>query len=98
MAIKTYKNKGSMEIAYGIISKKSCRILPKKLHGNARAKIAFLDGITSFLEIFSINGFRAERLYGERFGQYSIRINDQFRICFEWENNNCWNVEITDYH
>jgi len=39
-----------------------------------------------------------EKLVGLRAGQYSIRINEQWRICFEWRNNNTYNVEITDYH
>lgn len=98
MAIKTYKNKETMEIASGIISKESRKILPMYLHKNARSKLAFLDGISSFLEIFAINGFRAKKLFGSRVGQYSIRINSQYRICFNWEKGDCWNVEIVDYH
>lgn len=39
-----------------------------------------------------------EKLSGDRSGQYSIRINDQWRICFEWKDNNAYEVEITDYH
>jgi proteic killer suppression protein len=39
-----------------------------------------------------------EKLSGNRAGQYSIRINDQWRLCFEWHDNNAYNVEITDYH
>jgi proteic killer suppression protein len=41
---------------------------------------------------------RLERLVGDRIGQYSIRINDQWRICFEWHNGDAFNVEIVDYH
>jgi proteic killer suppression protein len=41
---------------------------------------------------------RLEKLSGNREGQYSIRINDQWRICFEWKNSDAFNVEITDYH
>ena len=41
---------------------------------------------------------RLEKLTGERAGQYSIRINDQWRICFDWDEGDAWNVEITDYH
>ena len=41
---------------------------------------------------------RLEKLRGDRRGQYSIRINDQWRICFEWENSNALDVEIVDYH
>lgn len=41
---------------------------------------------------------RLEQLKGDRAGQWSIRINDQWRICFRWENGNAYDVEITDYH
>jgi len=41
---------------------------------------------------------RLEKLSGDRQGQYSIRINDQWRICFEWQNGDAYNVEIVDYH
>ena len=41
---------------------------------------------------------RLEKLSGDRTGQYSIRINDQWRVCFMWKDNNAYNVEITDYH
>lgn len=43
-------------------------------------------------------GNRLERLRGDRSGQYSIRVNDQFRICFAWRADNAYEVEITDYH
>jgi proteic killer suppression protein len=43
-------------------------------------------------------GNRLERLKGDREGQYSIRINDQFRVCFLWRDGNAYEVEITDYH
>lgn len=43
-------------------------------------------------------GNRLEKLSGDRRGQYSIRINDQWRICFHWKNNDAYDVEIVDYH
>ncbi|NLE29627.1 MAG: plasmid maintenance system killer protein [Phycisphaerae bacterium] len=43
-------------------------------------------------------GNRLEMLKGHRSGQYSIRINDQWRICFKWQNGDAWDVEIVDYH
>ncbi len=43
-------------------------------------------------------GNRLEKLKGDRQGQYSIRINDQYRICFSWRDHDAYNVEITDYH
>jgi toxin HigB-1 len=44
------------------------------------------------------SGNRLEKLRGDREGQYSIRINAQFRVCFRWEQGHAWDVEITDYH
>ncbi len=43
-------------------------------------------------------GNRLEKLRGDRAGQYSIRVNDQFRVCFEWRNDNAYAVQIVDYH
>jgi proteic killer suppression protein len=43
-------------------------------------------------------GNRLERLAGDRAGSYSIRINDQWRLCFEWHDGDAWSVEIVDYH
>ena len=46
----------------------------------------------------AIPGNRLESLEGDRKGQYSIRVNDQYRICFEWKGQDAWNVELVDYH
>jgi proteic killer suppression protein len=43
-------------------------------------------------------GNRLEKLRGDRAGQYSIRVNDQFRVCFEWRDDNAYEVQIVDYH
>jgi proteic killer suppression protein len=45
-----------------------------------------------------IPGHRLEKLAGDREGQYSIRINDQYRVCFEWKDGDSYNVEVVDYH
>ena len=49
-------------------------------------------------DLKEIRGNRFEKLKGDKKGLCSIRINDQFRICFRWENENAWDVEIVDYH
>ena len=49
-------------------------------------------------DLQEIRGNRFEKLKGDRRGQYSIRINDKYRICFEWQNENVFKVEIVDYH
>jgi len=63
----------------------------------ARIRLELLDAATS-LEDLRLPGLRLEALKGDRRGQYSIRINDQFRICFVWRDGDAHNVEIVDYH
>jgi proteic killer suppression protein len=61
-------------------------------------KLAMLDAATELKDLKSPPGNRLEELYGDRSGQYSIRINSQFRICFVWGRNGVESVEIVDYH
>ena len=60
-------------------------------------KLAQLDSATSLHDLKS-PGNSLEKLHGDREGQHSIRVNEQYRICFEWDGNNASNVEIVDYH
>lgn len=57
-----------------------------------------LDAAQTLQDLRVPPGNRLEKLSGKREGQYSIRINDQWRICFRWEEGNAYDVEITDYH
>jgi proteic killer suppression protein len=98
MAIRNFKNKGTEYVNYGISTQEAFRILPKELHRKARIKLARLGAATSMQDLEEIRGNRFEKLKGERKGQYSIRINDQYRICFKWEKENAVDVEIVDYH
>ncbi len=63
----------------------------------ARVRLAVLDSSTSLGDL-TLPGLRLEALKGDRKGQYSIRINDRYRICFEWKDNDAYAVEIVDYH
>ena len=63
----------------------------------AEVRLAHLDAVTSLRDL-AMPGLRLEKLAGDRKGQYSIRINRQYRICFEWRAGNAYNVEIVDYH
>lgn len=65
---------------------------------SALKKLLLLDAADSLQDLRSPPGNRLERLSGDRAGQYSIRINDQWRLCFEWESGLATNVEIADYH
>lgn len=64
----------------------------------ARRKLIQLDGVTSLIDLKIPPGNRLHPLSGDRKGQHSISINDQFRICFKWVSNNATEVEIVDYH
>jgi toxin HigB-1 len=64
----------------------------------ARRKLQLLNAVRSLDELRSPPGNRLEALKGDRVGQHSIRINDQWRICFVWRNGHAESVEIVDYH
>ena len=64
----------------------------------AERKLTMLDNASDLKDLLSPGGNRLEKLKGNRTGQYSIRINDQWRICFVWMNDGPHDVEITDYH
>jgi len=72
--------------------------LPKDIQRTARRKLLYLDDADDLQDLLAPPGNRLEKLKGDRAGQYSIRINDQWRICFDWVGNKAKNVEIVDYH
>jgi len=98
MAIASFRNKATEDINYARTTKATLRLLPKELHEKARIKLARIAAATSLQDLQELRGNRLELLRGDRKGQMSIRINDQYRICFEWHKNDAFNVEITDYH
>lgn len=69
-----------------------------ELHKAALRKLRMLDAAQELIDFRVPPGNRLERLEGDRDGQYSIRINDQWRICFRWERGDAHDVEIVDYH
>jgi proteic killer suppression protein len=71
---------------------------PANLRRVALRKLLMLDGAATLEDLRVPPGNRLEALTGDRKGQYSIRINDQFRICFVWKESGAFEVEITDYH
>ena len=74
------------------------RRLPPDLQRRAHRKLLVLDAADVLEELRIPPGNRLERLSGDLVGQYSIRINDQWRICFRWNRGDAFDVEITDYH
>ena len=65
---------------------------------SALRKLLILDGAESLQDLRVPPGNRLESLHGDRQGQFSIRVNDQWRICFSWSEGDAYDVEITDYH
>lgn len=92
--IDSFASEQTRKIYLGEISPK----LPIEIQRTARRKLIYLDDAEDLQDLLAPPGNRLEKLKGDRAGQYSIRINDQWRICFEWSNNKAKNVEIVDYH
>jgi proteic killer suppression protein len=81
-----------------IFQGKTSNKLPKDIQRTARRKLIYLDDAEDLQDLLAPPGNRLEKLKGDRAGQYSIRINDQWRICFKWVGNKAKDVEIVDYH
>jgi len=96
--IRSFKNKATEDVFNGKATKAAMRSCPKSLWKIAARKLDQLDSILSLDELRVPPGNRLEALSGNRQGQHSIRINDQFRICFRWTETGPVDVEITDYH
>jgi toxin HigB-1 len=77
---------------------KSQGMPPANLRNVAKRKLAAVHSAVNVEDLRIPRGNRLEQLHGDRKGQYSIRINDQFRVCFVWRNGDAHYVEITDYH
>ena len=92
--IKTFKCKETEKIFNGKFSKK----LPHDIQGRALIKLHSLDIAEDIKDLLIPPYNKLEQLSGDRKGQYSIRINDQYRVCFSWVDNNAYDVEIVDYH
>ena len=74
------------------------RRLPQDIQGVARRKLRMLNNAQRLADLRAPPGNRLEALKGHRSGQHSIRIKDQWRICFRWERTDAFDVEIVDYH
>lgn len=98
MAIKSFKNKATEDINYRDSSKQARKLLPTELHEKARIKLARVGAATNLQDFRELKGNRFESLKGDRKDQFSIRINDQFRICSKWDGKDAIDVEIVDYH
>jgi toxin HigB-1 len=92
--IGSFSGKDSELIFDGYASKR----LPRDMQNVARRKLRQLDAAEKLDELRIPPGNRLEALSGNRLGQFSIRVNQQWRICFNWQDGRAENVEICDYH
>ena len=74
------------------------RRFPQDIQQIALRKLRMLNNSASLIDLRVPPANRLEKLVGNRAGQYSIRINDQWRLCFEWRDGDAYDVEIADYH
>ncbi len=81
-----------------LFERRFSRRLPPDIQAIARRKLEILDAAESLSDFSIPPSNRLEKLSGDRQNQYSLRINEQWRICFEWQNGNAYRVEIVDYH
>ena len=92
--IKSFADKRTAAIFAG----HTVRGLPLQLQQRARAKLLAIDAANRLNDLLIPPGNRLEALRADRRGQYSIRINNRWRICFVWRDGESWEVEIVDYH
>jgi len=91
-------NQATSDIFNGIESKQARKLLPMELWKIATRKLDQIDSVIVLDELKVPPGNRLEKLRGSREEQMSIRINNQYRVCFMWSEAGAINVEITDYH
>ena len=91
--IRSFKDDETRKIFNRLWSSK----LPKDMQNTAYRKLAMLHSANALVNLQAPPGNRLEKLRGDRIGQYSIRINDRWRICFDWRDEDAHNVEIVDY-
>jgi len=96
--IQSFASTGTEDIFNGIDSKLARKTCPQSIWKIAIRKLDQLDSVTILEELKIPPGNQLELLKGDRAGQYSIRINDQYRICFSWTPLGPDEVEIVDYH
>jgi proteic killer suppression protein len=96
--IQSFKDAGTEDIFNGKNTKEARKLLPESLWKIAARKLDQLDSVTALKELRIPPGNKLESLSRDRTGQHSIRVNDQYRICFTWSDLGPDHVEIVDYH
>ena len=93
-----FKDTGTEDVFNGVASKAARKVCPQSLRRTASRKLELLDSVAHLDELKVPPGNRLEALSGDRKGQHSIRVNEQYRICFIWTDAGPDEVELTDYH
>ncbi len=96
--IVSFKNRATEDIFNGKNTKDVRKLCPRSLWRVASRKLDQLDSVVTLEELKVPPGNRLESLSGNRKGEFSIRINEQYRVCFKWSEAGPIDVEITDYH
>ena len=98
MSIRSFANKGTEDIFNQVGSKIARKTCPEAVWPVVRRKLEILNAVTRLSDLAIPPGNRLEALQRDRKGQHSLRINQQYRVCFRWTDDGVEDVEITDYH
>ena len=96
--ISSFRDRGTENLFDGADTPAARRRCPRPLWPVARRRLDLLNRVRDLRDLTFPPGNHLERLRGDRQGQHSIRINDQYRLCFRWEAGDAHDVEIADYH
>ena len=94
MAIRSWAPDDTLAIFEGLRS----NLVPSTVLARAHRKLLILHASTDLRDLRALPSNRLEKLRGNRKGQFSIRVNDQYRICFAWRSGDAYQVEVVDYH
>ena len=98
MGIRNFRDRATAEVAAGLDNKRTRRRLPIELQRSALKKMQILRAARTLQDVGNFPGLKLEKLKGQRRDEFSIRINEQFRICFRWKDTDACDVMIEDYH
>jgi proteic killer suppression protein len=96
--IRSFKDEGTADIFAKQDTRAARRTCPQILWPAARERLNRVQHAIKVIDLMIPAGNRLKRLQGARYGQHSIRINDQYRVCFRWDEGGAEDVEIVDYH
>jgi toxin HigB-1 len=98
LVIVSFRDKGTEDVFDGRDTRNARKACPSDLVRVARRKLDLLNQAAALGDLRVPPNNRLEKLKGDREGQYSIRVNDQWRVCFRWTESGAEDVEIVDYH